>query len=58
MPEFSKQFYGAPDGAIYPRFFEPGEECPPELIAAARLDGALAEDDATAKPARKRKERD
>lgn len=33
--KFIKPFYGCRDGEIYPEHFEPGEECPPELEAAA-----------------------
>lgn len=35
--------YGVPAGAVYPRWFEAGEECPPELVEAARVVGALAD---------------
>lgn len=32
---FSKEFRGVRDGEIYPETFEPGDECPPELVEAA-----------------------
>ena len=44
MPKLSKPFRGVPDGEIYPREFAPGDECPPELEAAAREVGALADE--------------
>ena len=52
--KFSQQFIGVVDGEIYPRVFEPGETCPPELLEAAKsvgaveapLSGILAPDDA------------
>ena len=33
---FSKEFRGVRDGEIYPTTFQPGEECPPELVDAAQ----------------------
>lgn len=33
--------YGAKEGEVYPTWFAPGDECPPELEAAAREQGAL-----------------
>lgn len=41
--KFTAPFKGVPDGEIYPRDYEPGEDCPPELEHAAREAGALAE---------------
>lgn len=41
-----KQFWGVPDGEIYPRLFDIGEECPVELRDAAIAEGALAEEKA------------
>lgn len=35
--------YGVPAGAVHPRWFKAGEECPPELLEAARALGALAD---------------
>lgn len=31
-----KPFRGVPTGEIYPRLYQAGDECPPELLAAAR----------------------
>lgn len=39
--QFSKPFLGVPDGEIYPVQYQPGEECPPELDAAAAELGAF-----------------
>lgn len=50
--KFTQQFSGVVDGEIYPRVFEPGETCPPELLDAAKSVGAL---EAPAKPAPKAK---
>lgn len=33
---FSKEFRGVRDGEIYPTTFQPGDECPPELVDAAQ----------------------
>ncbi|PKV47988.1 hypothetical protein CLU92_5463 [Janthinobacterium sp. 61] len=33
---FSKEFLGVRDGEIYPTTFQPGDECPPELVDAAQ----------------------
>lgn len=41
MLKFTKQFQGVPDGEIYPRTFEAGDTCPPELEAGARSLGAI-----------------
>jgi hypothetical protein len=32
---FNKEFRGVRDGEIYPETFQPGDECPPELVDAA-----------------------
>lgn len=40
--KFVKPFYGCKKGEIYPTRFEVGDECPPELEAAARSVGAIA----------------
>jgi hypothetical protein len=48
--------YGVPADAVHPRWFEAGEECPPELIEAARALGVLAGDEEhapAAKPAKR-----
>lgn len=50
--KFAEPFIGVVDGEVYPRHFEPGEECPPELLEAAKALGVLA---APAKPAPKSK---
>lgn len=39
--KFSQEFTGVIDGEIYPRVFAPGEDCPPELLDAAKSVGAL-----------------
>ena len=41
MPKFIKPFRGVPDGEIYPKQFEEGDECPSELEAGAKEVGAL-----------------
>jgi len=48
MKKFTKPFLGVKDGEIYPTEFAAGDECPPELEAAAIELGVLAdaEDDA------------
>ncbi|WP_426195092.1 hypothetical protein [Massilia sp. DWR3-1-1] len=55
--KFTKVFRGVPDGGIYPVGYQPGDECPPELEAAAFECGAVAVpfDDATEPSARKKK---
>lgn len=45
MPKLIKSFRGVVDGEIYPREFEQGDECPPELIAGAQALGALGDED-------------
>lgn len=39
--KISKAFAGVVAGEVYPREFQPGEECPPELEEAARSLDAL-----------------
>lgn len=39
--KLTKDIIGVADGEIYPRTFAAGEECPPELEAAALDAGAL-----------------
>lgn len=34
--KLTKPFLGVPKGEIYPRQYQAGDECPPELLAAAR----------------------
>jgi hypothetical protein len=41
MPKLTRPFHGVKDGEIYPTEFAPGDECPPELQAAAESLGAL-----------------
>ena len=41
--KLTKAIYGAAAGEIYPRWFEAGEDCPENLMPAARELGALAE---------------
>lgn len=52
MAKFTKRMMGAANGEIYPRWYEAGEDCPPELEHAAREAGAL---DAPEPKARARK---
>lgn len=39
--KFAQIFFGVPDGAIYPVEYQPGDDCPPELLAAAQQLGVL-----------------
>ena len=39
--KFTKDFRGVPDGEIYPVQYAVGDECPPELEAAALEVGAV-----------------
>lgn len=41
MAKLTKSFSGVPDGEIYPIAYSAGDECPPELVAAATELGAL-----------------
>ena len=41
MPKLTKPFQGVKEGEIYPTEFAAGDECPPELQAAAESLGAL-----------------
>lgn len=41
--KFKKPFQGVPDGEIYPVDYKAGEECPPELLDAAKSLGAVDE---------------
>lgn len=36
-----KEIYGVPNGEVYPRTFPAGEDCPSELVEAARQMGAI-----------------
>lgn len=42
MPKFAVKFPGVPEGEIYPTEYQPGDECPPSLLEAARSLGVLA----------------
>jgi hypothetical protein len=42
--KLAKQFQGVPIGKIYPVQYQPGDECPPELEAAAAELGVLDAD--------------
>jgi len=42
--KFSQEFSGVIDGEIYPRIFMPGEDCPAELLIAAKAVGAVSEE--------------
>ncbi|UXC38281.1 HeH/LEM domain-containing protein [Cupriavidus gilardii] len=44
MPKIVKAFRGVPDGEIYPREFQVGDECPPELVQGAKAVGAIEEE--------------
>jgi hypothetical protein len=46
--KLTKAIFGAADGEIYPREYGAGEDCPPELLAAAIEAGAISEDDIAA----------
>lgn len=39
--KFTKPFYGVTAGEIYPREFAVGDDCPPELEAAAKSVDAI-----------------
>lgn len=39
--KFTKPFYGVPAGLIYPIQYEAGDDCPPELLDAAKSVGAV-----------------
>ncbi|MDF4005314.1 hypothetical protein P3W33_18095 [Luteibacter sp. PPL552] len=44
MPKLNKPFCGVPDGQIYPVEYAAGDECPAELVTAAKALGALDKD--------------
>ena len=48
--KFKEPFKGVPDGEIYPVEYAPGDECPPELLDAAKELGAVADDGDESKP--------
>lgn len=39
--KFIKPFYGVKNGEIYPTQFQAGDECPDELLDAAKESGAV-----------------
>lgn len=39
--KLTKDIYGVPDGEIYPRVIEAGQECPDNLAAYAEGEGAI-----------------
>lgn len=41
--KLTKPFRGVPDGEIYPIQYDAGDECPPELLDAAKSLGAVEE---------------
>ena len=51
MPKLTKQLFIVPDGEIYPRMFQPGDEVSGNVERAARKRGILE----TPKPAPRRK---
>lgn len=53
MPTFKKQFTGVPNGEIYPKAYEAGDECPPELVAGAQSLDALDGEGSGSAPTRK-----
>lgn len=53
--QLAKPFLGVPDGEIYPVQYQAGDECPPELEAAAAALGAFDADEDGAKPTRTKK---
>lgn len=53
--KFIKSFYGVTAGEIYPREFAAGDDCPPELEAAAKSVGALEVKAEARAPENKRK---
>lgn len=51
--KFIKNFRGARKGEAFPTDFKAGQDCPPEMLAAARAAGAVAKEP-IATPARKK----
>lgn len=53
MAKFTKPFRGVPAGEIHPVDYAVGDECPAELLEAAKGEGAIdGKGDKPAKPAR------
>jgi hypothetical protein len=52
----TKEFIGVPDGEVYPRSYQPGDDCPPELLEAAvalnAVDLEVADPDGGSDPAK------
>lgn len=44
MAKLKERFFAVPDGEIYPRWFEVGEEISGGVAAAARENGVLADE--------------
>lgn len=59
--KLAKPFLGVPNGEIYPVQYDAGDECPPELeaaaiaLGAAEVEGDDGEADGATKPARAKK---
>lgn len=53
MAKLLKDIYGASGGAVYPRVFAAGEDCPEDLEEAAREMGAIKGGKAKAAPENK-----
>jgi hypothetical protein len=47
--KFSKPFLGVPKGEFYPVAYQSGDECPPELLDAAKSLGVIAAKEAKPK---------
>lgn len=41
--KFTEPFYGVKAGEIYPTRFKIGDDCPPELVEAAKSVGAVGQ---------------
>jgi hypothetical protein len=46
----TKEFQGVPDGEVYPRTYQPGDDCPAELLEAAVALEAVEPDAADPEP--------
>jgi hypothetical protein len=47
--KFSQPFMGVPKGEFYPVAYQPGDECPPELLNAAKILGVISLKESKAK---------
>lgn len=54
MAKLIKPFRGVPNGEIYPKQYEAGDECPQELEAGAAELGALEDSEEKKAPAAKK----